>query len=273
MKKNDFQPKLSLLDILRSNTGVITVQSKSNNNNNGNQSSSNFNVPIKNELGDRLSAVGREIHMIGPIPENIGLKIKKLYLSTNLLSNLNSVQQFRNVETLAVSNNQIRYYEDILELKSLEKLASLTLKGNHITSLPFYEDYVLFLCPNLSFFDGKMLPNQSIKRQQLYQEAKLNYQKLMNFLSKCIYNEMRNSFISNLVQKRIMHLELIPRVLQDHLRISERTIKQPLATVLRLLRSGEVFSYIIASNEKFFSKAVQVFVFSLHIYLSVIHFL
>jgi hypothetical protein len=206
----------------------------------------------------RLSAVSQEIQLIGKLPPQVALKVNQLLLSMNGLATLNMIDQFKNLDTLYVANNDIRFFEDILQIKSLGSLKKLALTDNPITALPYYKDYVLFLCSNLIQLDGRNLPAQSIKRQQILQEAKLNYQKLMNFLSKCIYNEMRNLFIINLVNKRIMHLELLPRVLKDHLRITERIVKQPLATVLRLLRGGEVFNYIISSNEKFFSKVVQV---------------
>lgn len=244
--------KISLLDVLRGNTGIISTQQHNNNNNDH----------LNRDLGDRLTAVTKEIHYIGKIPEIIALKIKKLFLSSNLLMSLTALEQFKNVETLSLANNQLSYYEDLIPLKTLECLTSLTLQGNLICNLPYYYDYILYLCPHLLFFDDSYLPSySSLKRQQLFIQVKLNYQKLTNFLSKAIYNEMRNSFVFNLIQKRLLHVELIPKIWNDHFRMSsnaEYFIRQPLSTILRLLRTGGVFNYLISSNERFFSKSVQV---------------
>eukprot|EP01031_Cornospumella_fuschlensis_P012714 gene12714-15538_t len=103
---------------------------------------------------DRLRCVGQNVTKLGFFPSNLALAIRSLLLSNNALLSVEGVEQFSNVDTLSLSNNLIRYMEDLAALQTLSQLKKLSLQGNPVAKLPFYRDFIVSLCPHLEVLDG-----------------------------------------------------------------------------------------------------------------------
>jgi Leucine-rich repeat (LRR) protein len=181
--------KLSLLDILQGNHCNKT------------------HLLQGNDIRATGDATGVSIYSLGIFPASLSSSIRLLYLSNNSLVSLNNIQQFKNLETLTVAGNEIAYYEDLVALKDLPSLTSLDLRDNKVTDLPYFYDYILSLCPGLKILIKDLTGYSKINEEKLL-EAKLNYSKLLTYLSKAIYNEMKNKFVENLALRRNLHLDL-----------------------------------------------------------------
>jgi hypothetical protein len=207
-------PKLSLLDILQDKNFYEREKLPSQRN----HLNDSHIHPIKaafspyahhrllddNGIRARGDRTGIFISSLGILPPSLSSSIKLLYLSNNSLTNLHNIQQFKNLETLTVAGNEIAYYEDLIGLKDLSSLTILDLAGNKVTLLPYFYDYILTLCPHLKSLKGYSMT----LNEEEFLKAKLNYSKLLSFLSKAIYNEMKNKFVENLALRRNLHLDL-----------------------------------------------------------------
>lgn len=80
--------------------------------------------------------------------------IEKLFISTNLISSLKGIEQFKNLRVLSISYNDIRLISEIKYLRGLA-LDTINMEGNPITQLPFYQHHVFYTIPTLKFIDGK----------------------------------------------------------------------------------------------------------------------
>lgn len=96
---------------------------------------------------DKVSAVGQDLTSIDVIftsipPQVIGT-VKHVFLSNNLLTSLQGLEKFANVQIVSASNNRLIYLDSLEALFSLQHLKRLSLLGNPITKLPYYRDHVL----------------------------------------------------------------------------------------------------------------------------------
>lgn len=192
--------KWSLLDLLTTKPGVLSTNDLSI------RAQSNF-------TGVEISFIDEEG---ARIPSKYTKSIQKLYLSSNLLSNLHSVERFINILELSVAYNKLRYYEDISCLKYCPKLVKVDLRGNQVTSLPYVYDYLLYLCPQLKYIDDQLIRSYSKERDAIFLQARLKYQKLKNYLSTGIYNELRNFMVSSITIKRELNHEILQTVYGHH---------------------------------------------------------
>lgn len=109
--------------------------------------------------GVQLRCVGLNVARVGPIPAKIAQNVACIYLSNNVLSSVQGIEQFHRLEVLSLTNNTIHYMEGLESLSKLKSLRMLALHGNPIAYLPFYVEYILHLCPSLQTLDGTSISN------------------------------------------------------------------------------------------------------------------
>ncbi|XP_070494852.1 acidic leucine-rich nuclear phosphoprotein 32 family member A isoform X1 [Chironomus tepperi] len=81
--------------------------------------------------------------------------LKKLELSDNRISNgLNHLLTSPKLTSLNLSGNKIKDFEELKPLATLEKLETLDLFNNDVTSTENYRNNVFRLIPSLKFLDG-----------------------------------------------------------------------------------------------------------------------
>lgn len=169
---------------------------------------SNANILI--DHGKQISAVGTDIQEIGPIPVHLILpdkglivdEVKILFLSNNYITSVDMIDQFRNLETVSLANNMICYFENISALQYLPSLKKLSLTGNGLTKLPYYEEFVHHFCPSLESLDGQRIASDTkAKLNMSYSIAKAYYQK-------AIGGATRNTLLQHVLFLSICHQKL-----------------------------------------------------------------
>lgn len=152
--------------------------------------------------GDRISAVGAQIDVVGVVPAAVASKAKKLFLSNNNLRSLQHIDQFHGVETLSLTHNDIKYLEELYHLRELRGLRKLSLEGNLVTRVPFYRDFVLGHCSALQALDGLTVTEEDRLR------AALNFRRACLFISRAITGGVRNALLGQIVARRVAHNEM-----------------------------------------------------------------
>jgi hypothetical protein len=128
-------------------------------------------VGAQGAQGAKLSAVNASIGCIDRLPAPVALPCTHLFLSNNDISSLLGIEQFQNVKVLSLSNNMLRRTGDLVQLRSLRYLEKLNLEGNGVTSMPFYRQFIIALCPRLSLLDNvpvsaeERVPSDALSRR------------------------------------------------------------------------------------------------------------
>jgi Leucine-rich repeat (LRR) protein len=146
---------------------------------------------------DKVSAVGEDLTTVDTIftsiPSQIIGTVKHLFLSNNLLSSLQGVEKFANVQILSASNNRLVYLDSLEALFTLPQLKRLSLLGNPITKLPYYRDHVIALCEKLDSLDGVTVSD--LDRVQ----SKLRYRQSRQCFRRAMDNVARNSIARHIL--------------------------------------------------------------------------
>ena len=152
--------------------------------------------------GDRLSLVGADVKRIDLLPERIALIVKSLYLSNNYIHSLDNIDQFQNLRVLSLSNNSVRYVDDLNSIAGLTRLERLSLSGNIVCKMPYYREHLIALCPNLKSIDGVNVSGMDHARAEvLHFKAKTLYEQLG-------VNEFRNCVLIHISKLLSCHVEL-----------------------------------------------------------------
>eukprot|EP01059_Diplonema_ambulator_P000208 TRINITY_DN10177_c0_g1_i7.p1 TRINITY_DN10177_c0_g1~~TRINITY_DN10177_c0_g1_i7.p1 ORF type:complete len:1069 (+),score=371.09 TRINITY_DN10177_c0_g1_i7:1002-4208(+) len=109
-------------------------------------------VPAK--AGEKLSVVEKNIAELDPVQAH-QVKTKILFISGNMLSTLQGLQQFTNLRTLSAASNYLTSFEALAALSDLTKLEVLNLQNNPVTQLPYYRLRMVSMCPRLTSLDNK----------------------------------------------------------------------------------------------------------------------
>lgn len=113
------------------------------------------------EQSGKLSFVQRCITHIDVLPLENGQmleNITKLYLSNNLISSLDNLDQFPNLQTLSLSHNNLAQLPVLRNLCVLPNLTSLALQGNPVCKSIIYWPYVCGVtCGRLKILDQEHL--------------------------------------------------------------------------------------------------------------------
>ena len=160
-------------------------------------------TPITLNKDGQLNLVNRDIHSIGDkLPAKIALTIIKLYLSGNFLTDLCHLDQFQNLRTVSLMNNNLRYLETLQPLGKLKNLEVLSLGGNVVSKMPYYLEHIVVLCKSLRRLDDMQITNADRLR------AVERFHKITAFYSKLRENELRNSVLVHVSKLMSCHLEM-----------------------------------------------------------------
>ena len=96
--------------------------------------------------------------------DEVGATLEELWISYNLIEKLDGIQSCIRLNTLFISNNKIKNWEEIGRLSQLSSLRNLLLVGN-----PIYDGYankdevkphVVKRCQQLEVLDGTIISDQ-----------------------------------------------------------------------------------------------------------------
>lgn len=144
--------------------------------------------------GKKLSLVGTSLSVLDTVPISISRGIYVLYLSNNNLLSLKGIEQFVNVRCLSCGHNLIRYIGELQYLRNLRELEKVSLDGNVVTSMPYYREYILLLCPKVEVIDGvKVSSQERLSSQASARKAQTFYEQLrLNELRNCVLEHIFN---------------------------------------------------------------------------------
>lgn len=112
--------------------------------------------------------------------EEIGATLRELWISYNSISTLDGLHPCVKLQTLYMSNNKIKSWDELTKLTQLPELKNLLLVGN-----PIYEGFskkevcpmVLKRLPNLGSLDGEMITGDSMVDEVLEKVKNLMIEK------------------------------------------------------------------------------------------------
>ncbi|CAD8206302.1 unnamed protein product [Paramecium pentaurelia] len=123
---------------------------------------------LPNQFNKSLNLSSKQIIRIGKlIPNSPFLNLQHLHISHNNISNLDGIEQFKQLKSLSLSNNQI---VDINELKKVNK--NLQYLSIHTNPLTVYDshDVCYNLFPKLKRLDGMTVDMRIVKSQRIQAE-------------------------------------------------------------------------------------------------------
>ena len=78
-----------------------------------------------------------------------------LFLSHNMITCLDGIQQFAHLRILSLTANPISDIEELRHLACISSLQSVSFEDSDITLQPYYRSYVIKLLPQLRVLDSK----------------------------------------------------------------------------------------------------------------------
>jgi dynein light chain 1 len=111
----------------------------------------------------KILSLGRNIIRKITGLDEVGATLEQLWISYNLIEKLDGIQSCVRLNTLFISNNKIKNWEEISRLNQLGSLKNLLLAGN-----PIYEGYtkedvkpqVVRRCGQIDVLDGTIVSDQ-----------------------------------------------------------------------------------------------------------------
>ena len=162
--------------------------------------------PALSSDGSKLSLVAKQISFFGKVPPTIARFVKVLYISNNSFKSLSGIEQFVLLKSLSCANNDIKYLGDLKYLSSCRQLEKVSFVGNIVTSMPFYRQYLISICPNIISIDGvNVLWKEKIESKSSSSKAQLYYDQLR-------LNDLRNCILRHIQKLVTCHGELLATV-------------------------------------------------------------
>lgn len=156
--------------------------------------------------GAKISAVNASIGCIDRLPASVALPCTHLFLSNNDISCVLGIEQFQNVKVASLTNNVIRRTSDLAQLRSLRYLEKLNLEGNSVTSMPYYRQIVIALCPRLCLLDNVAVsPEERVHSDALSRRAGAVLESLRS-------DELRASVLRHVVRMTRVNTEVAAAV-------------------------------------------------------------
>ena len=90
-------------------------------------------------------------------------KAKSLFLSHNLISNLDGIEDFKNLESVSLSFNHIQEYSELLKIPNRASIRRLNIAFNPLTKNPNYRRKILLAFPHLESLDD-LVVDEDVRR-------------------------------------------------------------------------------------------------------------
>ncbi|OMJ70958.1 hypothetical protein SteCoe_30953 [Stentor coeruleus] len=111
----------------------------------------------------KIISLGRNIIRKITGLDEVGATLEQLWISYNLIEKLDGIQSCVRLNTLFISNNKIKNWEEVSRLSQLSSLKNLLLAGN-----PIYEGFtkedvkpqVIRRCGQIDVLDGTIVSDQ-----------------------------------------------------------------------------------------------------------------
>lgn len=129
----------------------------------------NLKIPYIENLGilqdkfDVIDLTGNELVELAGLPP-ASHKLRVLLLANNNITTISDIQDLPNLSTIALTNNKVASFRDILGLAHLPSLTNLSLVGNPVSGLEHYRIFVIWLLPSLTVLDFQKV--KQAERQQ-----------------------------------------------------------------------------------------------------------
>lgn len=153
--------------------------------------------------GKKVAAVEADVEEIDLLPIDIARSVTTIYLSSNNIDSLRYIGQFCNLVSLSLSHNRIHFLDQIESFSGLPNLKKLSLDGNQVTKVPFYDAHVLSICPTLISLDGNAVDD--VRRAH----SKVAYFKSRALFEQFSLCELRNTILAHVALQRRCLEELI----------------------------------------------------------------
>ena len=221
----------------------------------------------------KLSLVGLDICEIDGVPGPLPARIHTLYISNNLLTTLDGIEQFINIRQISFSNNFIKYLSDLKALGFLHRIEKISLEGNIVTGMPFYRQYLIGLCSSLTVIDGvgvsveerKHANSYTRQLSAFYDQMRLN--ELQNIILRHLRLQltMRTEFQKVVVGKfRSLRREYMPSSYEMQ-QSSQAGRGQGVSFLLAQCLAGGVYRWLMLSCGLAIDKAVQLMAHRAHL--------
>ena len=211
--------------------------------------------------GEKLRLVSGRITTITALPRsplNLTPQVLVLFLSNNDISSLRGIECFVNTHTLSLTNNLIRYIEDLDGLSGLKELRKLSLLGNPVTDMPHYRARVLRLCTHIVSLDGAAVTAEERS------SASATCRKADLALGMLSTNELKAVVLTHLAGLTRCHRELKSTVLGpfrsvrgDHIGSGAPDSSGSLGSVLQRCMFGGVFRWLEVSSSAYFKRRTE----------------
>ena len=111
---------------------------------------------------DKIEKVHGRIDSLKGVPPCF-FKAKSLFLSHNLISNLDGIEDFKFLESVSLSFNHIQEYSELLKIPNRTRIRRLNVAFNPFTKNPNYRRKILLAFPNLESLDDLVI-DEDIRR-------------------------------------------------------------------------------------------------------------
>lgn len=150
----------------------------------------------------RISLVGKSVGRLDAVPEQFKL-VESLYLSNNLIENLQGLAQFPRLKSLSIGGNRVETVGQLAGLKTLMRLENLSIEGNPVCAVAGVREFLVGGLSSLRTLDGKEITAAERDR------AKAFTQQMESLETLAVFNEEHIAVLQHLLKTLKLHKELI----------------------------------------------------------------
>ena len=150
----------------------------------------------------RISLVGKSVGRLDAVPEQFKL-VESLYLSNNLITDLQGLTQFPRLKSLSIGGNRVEAVGQLIGLKALMRLENLSIEGNPVCGIAGVREFLVSGLSSLRTLDGKEITAAERDR------AKAFTQQIESLETLAVLNEEHIAVLQHLLKTLKLHKELI----------------------------------------------------------------
>lgn len=150
----------------------------------------------------RIALVGKMVGRLDAVPEQFKL-VESLYLSNNLIGDLQGLAQFPRLKSLSIGGNRVETVAQLAGLKGLMRLENLSIEGNPVCAVAGVRELLISGLPSLRTLDGKEITPAERER------AKSFTQQIESLESLAVLNEEHIAVLQHLLKTLKLHKEMI----------------------------------------------------------------